>query len=56
SNKDFDASLKARSGGSWGIRDVTWVTDLADQEGLQLTAMTNMPANNFFVVFTKVTR
>ncbi|CAM9742447.1 unnamed protein product [Scytosiphon promiscuus] len=54
SNQDFDASLKARSDGIWGIRDASWVTDLADREGLELTAMTVMPANNFFVVFTKV--
>lgn len=54
SNKDFDASLKARSNGSWGIRDAAWVADLADEQGLELKAMTLMPANNFFVVFTKV--
>lgn len=56
SNKNFDESLKARSGGSWGIRDAAWVTGLADKEGLELTAMTAMPANNFFVVFTKVSK
>lgn len=55
SNKGFDESLKARSGGSWGIRDVAWVASLADEQGLELKAMTLMPANNFFVVFTKVT-
>lgn len=54
SNKDFDASLKARSGGSWGIRDAAWVCGLAYEQGLELTAMTLMPANNFFVVFKKV--
>lgn len=54
SNKSFDESLKARSGGSWGIRDVVWVASLADEQGLELKAMTLMPANNFFVVFTKV--
>lgn len=54
SNKSFDASLKARSGGSWGIRDAAWVAGLADVQGLELTAMTLMPANNFFVVFKKV--
>eukprot|EP00903_Cladosiphon_okamuranus_P009423 g8986.t1 len=54
SNKSFDESLKARSGGSWGIRDVAWVASLADEQGLELKAMTLMPANNFFVVFTKV--
>lgn len=54
SNKNFNESLKGRSGGSWGIRDVTWVTSLADEQGLELKAMTLMPANNFFVVFKKV--
>lgn len=54
SNKAFDESLKARSEGLWGIRDAAWVTDMADEHGLELTAMTAMPANNFFVVFTKV--
>lgn len=54
SNKAFHESLGARSGGLWGIRDATWVTDLADELGLKLEAMTPMPANNFFVVFTKV--
>lgn len=54
SNKEFNESLKARSQGLWGIRDVAWVAKLADEQGLELTAMTPMPANNFFVVFTKV--
>ncbi|CBJ49165.1 conserved unknown protein [Ectocarpus siliculosus] len=54
SNKNFDTSLKARSGGSWGIRDAAWVCGLAHDQGLELTAMTLMPANNFFVVFKKV--
>lgn len=54
SNKSFDESLKARSEGLWGIRDAAWVAGLADDEGLELTTMTAMPANNFFVVFTKV--
>lgn len=54
SNKGFNDSLKARSDGLWGIRDVAWVAKLADEQGLELTAMTLMPANNFFIVFTKV--
>lgn len=54
SNKAFDESLKARSDGLWGIKDAAVVADLADEEGLELTTMTAMPANNFFVVFTKV--
>lgn len=55
SNKAFHESLGARSGGLWGIRDATWVANLADELGLKLEAMTPMPANNFFVVLTKVT-
>lgn len=54
SNRDFDESLKARSDGVWGIKDVVWVAELGDKHGLELTEMTPMPANNFFVVFTKV--
>lgn len=54
SNKAFDESLKARSDGVWGIKDAAVVADLADEQGLDLTAMIAMPANNFFVVFTKV--
>lgn len=54
SNKNFDENLKGRSEGRWGIRDAAWVADLADEHGLELTAMTAMPANNFFVVLTKV--
>lgn len=54
SNKSFDEYLKGRSEGQWSIRDAEWVAKLADEQGLELTAMTLMPANNFFVVFTKV--
>ncbi|CAM9330999.1 unnamed protein product, partial [Sphacelaria rigidula] len=54
SNTNFDQSLKLRSDGAWGIRDVAWVADLADVRGLELTGITAMPANNFFVTFTKV--
>lgn len=54
SNRDFDASLKARSNGVWGIKDVEFVARSGEKEGLELTAITPMPANNFFVVFTKV--
>ncbi|CAM9533849.1 unnamed protein product, partial [Laminaria digitata] len=54
SNKSFDESLKARSQGLWGIRDVAWVVVLADEQGLELVAMTPIPTNNFFLVFTKV--
>lgn len=54
SNVKFDQSLKARSNSLWGVKDVSFVADLADERGLDLTAMTAMPSNNFFVVFTKV--
>lgn len=56
SNVSFDKSLKLRSDGVWGIKDIVWVTGLADERGLELTDMAAMPANNFFVTFTKVFR
>lgn len=54
SHKSFDESLKARSQGLWGIRDVAWVAKVADEQGLELVAMTPIPTNNFFLVFTKM--
>ncbi|CAM9153613.1 unnamed protein product [Discosporangium mesarthrocarpum] len=55
SNVVFDQSLKARSRGQWGVRDITWVAEVAARAGgMELTEMTAMPANNYFVVFTKV--
>ncbi|CAM9942073.1 unnamed protein product [Choristocarpus tenellus] len=54
SNVVFDATLKARSEGQWGVRDVAWVAKVAATKGMELTAMKAMPSNNFMVIFTKV--
>ena len=52
SNIEFHASLRARNP-AWGIRLLEDVTDLAEQNGLTLTSVTEMPANNLCVVFTR---
>ncbi len=53
SNADFDEWLKARDPAS-GIRDIEWVTELAATAGLDLAEDIPMPANNQFLVFTRV--
>lgn len=52
SNVDFDASLRARNP-AWGIRLLEDVASLAKQSGLAMTSVTEMPANNLGVVFTR---
>ena len=52
SNLEFDASLRARNP-AWGIRLLEDVASLAGQSGLALTSVTEMPANNLCVVFTR---
>ena len=52
SNVEFDASLRARNP-SWGIRLLEDVESIAKQSGLALTSVTEMPANNLGVVFTR---
>ena len=52
SNADFDASLRARNP-EWGIRLLEDVASTAGQSGLALTSVTEMPANNLCVVFTR---
>jgi len=52
SNVDFDASLRSRNP-TWGIRLLEDVESLAEQSGLALTSITEMPANNLGVVFTR---
>ena len=53
SNANFDVFLKDRDLNS-GIRDVEWVSTIAENEGLSLVADQDMPANNQFLVFQKV--
>ena len=51
SNRAFDASLKARDP-AWGVRDLDdAVQPLAARCGWALARVTEMPANNLFVVF-----
>lgn len=52
SNVAFDASLKSRNP-EWGIRQLEAVAEEAAKSGLALTSVTNMPANNLCVVFTR---
>ncbi|PHR18705.1 MAG: SAM-dependent methyltransferase [Hoeflea sp.] len=52
SNVEFDASLRARNP-EWGIRLLEDVASLAEQSGLTLTSVTELPANNLGVVFTR---
>ena len=52
SNLDFDASLKARNP-DWGLRDITWMDELAKANGMRRTARHEMPANNLTLVYRK---
>ncbi len=52
SNEAFDAQLRQRDP-DWGLRDLEAVVSLAETEGLDLFAVTEMPANNLSVVFLK---
>ncbi len=53
SNKEFDASLKARDP-RWGVRDLERdIIPLASEAGFILGAVIDMPANNFSVILRK---
>jgi cyclopropane fatty-acyl-phospholipid synthase-like methyltransferase len=52
SNAAFDLWLKERDP-AFGVRDLAQVVEAASAQGLSLTDVTDMPANNFSVVFTK---
>lgn len=52
SNLRFDESLKRRNS-SWGIRKLGEVLKVAEQNGLQLKEVVEMPANNLCVVYEK---
>jgi hypothetical protein len=53
SNAAFDADLRA-SDPAWGVRDMETVVEVAVQNGLALTDVLAMPANNFSVVLRRV--
>ena len=53
SNAAFSKDLQARDP-SWGVRDLdTQIMPLAEQSGLVLQSVTEMPANNLSVVFVR---
>ncbi len=52
SNVAFDRGLRMENP-AWGVREMEAVEDLARQHGLTLAAVTDMPANNFFLRFEK---
>jgi SAM-dependent methyltransferase len=52
SNEAFDASLRDRDP-SWGIRDLEAVVAAAEQQGLLLKQVVEMPANNLSVIFER---
>ncbi len=52
SNEKFDASLKARNP-LWGVRDLADVEREAMANGLRLSVVIEMPANNLSVIFAK---
>lgn len=52
SNLAFDASLKERNP-DWGLRNLRDVTHLAEQAGLKLERIIEMPANNLSLIFRR---
>jgi cyclopropane fatty-acyl-phospholipid synthase-like methyltransferase len=55
SNAEFDASLKQRNP-AWGLRDITALARLAENHRLTLREAVSMPANNFSLIFGRVSR
>jgi SAM-dependent methyltransferase len=54
SNQAFDDSLKARDS-RWGVRDLDRVAAEAEDLGLNLDQIVDMPANNLSVIFRRAT-
>jgi hypothetical protein len=52
SNAVFDSSLRDNNP-EWGVRDVEAVKKLADNAGLVLEEIVEMPANNLILVFER---
>ena len=52
SNRDFDASLKARNP-LWGLREADALDALASQHGMKRTARHALPANNIMLVYRR---
>lgn len=53
SNADFDRWLRHRDGGM-GVRDVSWLKEVAEASGLSLDEDLEMPVNNRILVWRKV--
>jgi SAM-dependent methyltransferase len=51
-NAAFDADLRTRNP-EWGIRDLEVVAKLAERSGFDAPEITQMPANNLALVFTR---
>lgn len=54
SNVNFDKSLKSQDP-SWGLRDVTDLKKLAEQNNIKLIEIVDMPANNKTIIWKKST-
>ncbi len=52
SNAAFDQNLRSRDS-SWGIRDLSEITKVAEQFGLHYVDKFAMPANNYSVIFRR---
>lgn len=52
SNEAFDRSLRAQDS-EWGLRNLSDVVAVANEEGFDLIETVDMPANNLSVVFRK---
>jgi hypothetical protein len=52
SNAVFDTSLRENNP-EWGVRDIQEMTALAQRNGLTLTEIVDMPANNLILAFER---
>ncbi|XP_030377660.1 UPF0585 protein CG18661 isoform X2 [Scaptodrosophila lebanonensis] len=53
SNVRFDAGLRSQNA-EWGVRDIKDLKPLAEQNGLKLEKITDMPSNNKFLTWLKL--